>query len=59
VPATPAEVALWLRGPWGASETLAAIDWYYLEKFGGSAHIVSPIIATQLNLLPYENRSFE
>src|SRR5208282_5718210 len=55
VPATPAEVALWLRDPWGAFETLAAIDWYYLDKFGGSALIVSPIIATQMNLLPYEN----
>jgi len=59
VPATPVEVALWLRDPWGPSVSLAAIDWYYLDKFGGSALIVSPIIATQLNLLPYENRSFE
>jgi len=52
LPDNPTEMALWLRD-W------SAFDWYFLEKFGGRALILTPVIATQLNLLPYENRSFE
>ena len=53
VPDNPTEVALWLRSG------VEAIDWYYFEKFGGSALIVTPVIASQMNLLQYETRSFE
>ncbi len=53
VPDNPTEAALWLRSG------VEAIDWYYFEKFGGSALIVTPVIASQMNLLQYESRSFE
>ena len=53
LPDNPAEMALWLR------DGHTAIDWYYLERFGGSALMLSPVIASQLNLLPYESRPFE
>ena len=47
VPDNPTEVALWCREHF-------AIDRYYLEKFGGSALITSPVATSQLNLLAHE-----
>jgi Glycosyltransferase family 25 (LPS biosynthesis protein) len=52
VPDNPTEAALWCKEH-------VAIDQYYFWKFGGSALIASPVIATQMNLLQYETRSFE
>ena len=53
VPDNPTDVALWLHSG------VEAIDWYYFEKFGGSALILNPVIASQMNLLQYETRPFE
>ena len=49
VPDTPTEVALWLRDQ-------LAIDQYICREFLGKALVLSPSIATQLNLLPYETQ---
>jgi tetratricopeptide (TPR) repeat protein len=52
MPQNPAEMALWLRRWYG-------FDWYLLGELSESALLVSPVIASQRNLLPFEERRFE